>query len=123
MGNTNIRFEAVNVNKTTLENTAISNGSVYFVEDTKELFYDFGSKRVEVKDILILEKESERTSILFTPLNKFYFVLETQNLWLYKDGTWYKLTSDLSNYYTIEEINNKLEEIGTGSKIVIRKWN
>ena len=104
MSNTNIRFSVVHTNKTTLENTVISNGSVYFVEDTKELFYDFGSKRVEVKDILVLSTESERTSILFTPLNKFYFVLETQILWLYKDGSWYKISSDLSNYYTKSEI-------------------
>ena len=54
MENTNVQFVAVNLNKTSLENTDINNGAVYFVEDTKELFYDFGSKRSEIKDILIL---------------------------------------------------------------------
>ena len=110
MSNTNIRVSVININKSTLENTAISNGSVYFVEDTKELFYDFGSKRVEVKDILVLEKESERTSILFTPLNKFYFVLETQILWLYKDGAWYQISSDLTNYYNKSELELLLND-------------
>lgn len=89
---TDIRFEIVKTNKSLLGTTDISNGCVYFVDDTKELFFDFDSKRSEVKDILVLEKESERTSILFVPLNKFYFVLETKILWFYKDGSWYQVS-------------------------------
>lgn len=89
---TDIRFEIVKTNKSLLGTTDISNGCVYFVDDTKELFFDFDSKRSEVKDILVLEKESERTSILFVPLNKFYFILETKILWFYKDGTWYQVS-------------------------------
>ena len=108
MQNTNVQFVAVNLNKTTLENTNIQNGAVYFVEDTKELFYDFGSKRTEVKDILILQTDAERTSILFTPLNKFYFIIETQILWLYKDGAWYQVSQDLSGYYDSITIDNLL---------------
>lgn len=105
MGNTDIKFTAVNLNKSSLESTAIENGAVYFVNDTKELFYDFNSQRIEVKDILILETDAERTSILFTPLNKFYFVLETTILWLYKDGTWYQVSDDMSKYYSKEQID------------------
>ena len=126
MSNTNIRFSVVHTNKTTLENTVVSNGSVYFVEDTKELFYDFDSKRVGVKDILILEKESERTSILFTPLNKFYFVLETQILWLYKDGSWYKITADntLVDNITIRyNSSNALQVIGSVTRNGILKYD
>lgn len=103
---TDIRVELVKTNKSLLSTTEVSNGCVYFVEDTKELFFDFDSKRSEVKDILVLQKEAERTSILFAPLNKFYFVLETQTLWFYKDGTWYQVSQDLTNYYTKEELNN-----------------
>ena len=104
---TNTQFKAVITNKSGLQSTAVSNGCVYFVDDTKELFFDFDSTRVEVKDILILDTDSQRTNILFSPLNKFYFVLETQKLWLYKDGTWYQLTGsvDLSDYYTKSEVN------------------
>ena len=102
---TDVRVELVKTNKSLLSTTEVSNGCVYFVEDTKELFFDFDSKRSEVKDILVLQKEAERTSILFAPLNKFYFVLETQTLWFYKDGTWYKVSQDLTDYYTKEELN------------------
>lgn len=107
---TNVRVELVKTNKSLLSTTEVSNGCVYFVEDTKELFFDFDSKRSEVKDILVLQKEAERTSILFAPLNKFYFVLETQTLWFYKDGTWYQVSQDLTNYYTKEELNNLINK-------------
>ena len=108
MVSTNTRISVVHINKNTLESYPVSNGNVYFVSDTKELFYDIDSTRFEVKDILILDKESDRTSILFTPLNKFYFILETKILWLYKYGTWYQITSDLTNYYNKQEISNLL---------------
>ena len=104
---TNTQFKAVITNKSGLQSTAVSNGCVYFVDDTKELFFDFDSTRVEVKDILILDTDSQRTNILFNPLNKFYFVLETQKLWLYQNGIWYEISGsvDLSNYYTKSEVN------------------
>ena len=108
MMDTNIQFGVVNTNKSALQSTPITNGRVYFVSDTKELFYDFASTRNEVKDILILEKESERTNILFAPLNKFYFVLETKLLWVYKDGTWYQISYDMNNYYDKEIVDNLL---------------
>ena len=94
---TNTPVKLVKTNKTGLQNTAVTNGCVYFVDDTKELFFDFDSTRVEVKDILILNSDSQRTSILFSPLNKFYFVLDTQKLWLYKDGTWYEITGSVTS--------------------------
>lgn len=106
----NIRFSAVNLNKASLQNVDITNGNVYFVQDTKELFYDFNSVRTEIKDILMLEKEADRTSILFAPLNKFYFVLETKLLWLYKDGEWYQVSYDMNNYYTKEIIDDLLAQ-------------
>ena len=112
---TNTQFKAVITNKTGLQSTAVSNGCVYFVDDTKELFFDFDSTRVEVKDILILNTDAQRTNILFNPLNKFYFVLETQKLWLYRNGVWYEISGsvDLSNYYTKTEVNELIPEVPT----------
>jgi hypothetical protein len=109
MAKTTTRFRAVNLNKSTLQNTTINDGCVYFVNDTKELFYDFNSTRSEVKDILMLTKESDRTNILFAPLNKFYFVLETKILWLYKDGTWYQVSHNMGDYYNKTEVDQLLE--------------
>lgn len=112
---TNTQFKAVITNKTGLQSTAVSDGCVYFVDDTKELFFDFDSTRVEVKDILILDTDAQRTNILFNPLNKFYFVLETQKLWLYRNGVWYQISGsvDLSNYYTKSEVEELIPEVPT----------
>ena len=112
---TNTQFKAVITNKTGLQSTAVSNGCVYFVDDTKELFFDFDSTRVEVKDILILNTDSQRTNILFNPLNKFYFVLETQKLWLYRNGVWYEISGsvDLTDYYTKSEVDELIPEVPT----------
>lgn len=126
MEDTNIQFTAVHVNKAALQNTAITNGCVYFVEDTKELFYDFGSNRAEVKDILILEKEADRTNVLFSPLNKFYFILETQKLWVYKDGVWYQINSDPleADGQSVQIVDNVLSAIGVVARTgeVLYDW-
>ena len=120
MNNTNTRVTIVKSNKSLLESTPINNGAVYFIQDTKELFFDFESIRTEIKDILTLATDDERTSILFVPLNKFYFILDTQVLWFYKDGTWYQVTSDLSNYYCtkIGEITQK----GLSTLLIIQSF-
>lgn len=126
MENTDIRVSIVKGNKAALQQTAINNGSVYFIEDTKELFFDFDSQRVEVKDILTLDTDSERTSILFAPLNKFYFVLETGILWFYKDGTWYQVSGSLSiDDMTIKlNSNDKIETVAikTLDGIIKKEW-
>lgn len=113
METTNTKVNIATLNKSSLQAQAIQNGYIYFVEDTKELFFDFDSKRVEIKDILILDTDAERTSILFTPLNKFYFCLDTQVLWLYKDGQWFQVSVDLSNYYTKDYIDNNYDKSPT----------
>lgn len=126
MAKTNIRFIPTNINKSNLNTTNITNGSVYFIEDVNELAYDFNSKRTFIKDIIVLNTESERISPLFVPLNKFYFILDTKSLWYYKEGTWYEVSSviDLSNYYTKEEVDTAIQAkqdkltAGTGISIV-----
>ena len=121
---TNVRVEIIRTNKSLLNTAEISNGCVYFVEDTKELFFDFDSKRSEVKDILILEKESERTSILFAPLNKFYFVLETKILWLYKDGSWYQVSQSGTPGTTPSRISiSDLSKILSSTVIIVGSFS
>ena len=123
MENTNVQLIPVNLNKSVLDNADIHNGAVYFVQDTQELFYDFDSKRTQVKDIIILETENDRTSSLFNPVNKFYFVMDTQVLWLYNDEQWYQVTKDLDGYYDKVSLNNlltaKQDKLTAGTNIKI----
>lgn len=126
MKNTNLRVLTVSTNKTLLDQTAINNGAIYFVEDTKELFYDYNGSRLAIQDILILDKEEDRTSILFVPLNKFYFVLETSTLWYYK-SKWYKISNDPELATTVKAgivqlaTDNEVEEGTSETKVVTVK--
>lgn len=126
MENTNLRVLTVSTNKTLLDQTAINNGAIYFVEDTKELFYDYNGSRLAIQDILILDKEEDRTSILFVPLNKFYFVLETSTLWYYK-CKWYKISNDPELATTVKAgivqlaTDSEVEEGTSQTKVVTVK--
>jgi hypothetical protein len=84
-------FHAVKTTQASLEATAITSGNAYFVQDSERLFFDYNNSRTEIRDIVVLDTEADRTEML-APKNKFYFVLETTELWLYKAGTWYQIS-------------------------------
>lgn len=62
---------------------------IYFSTDTHELIISDGSIKFSVSDIEILNNDSDRTSLL-APLNKFYYVKDTNALWYY-NGSWSQL--------------------------------
>lgn len=65
----------------------IRDGQFIVATDSRELFYDDGSLRIPLADIVFLNTESEREEIL-APLPKFYFVIATGNLYVW-DGTFW----------------------------------
>ena len=133
MNTTNTALKVVQTNKTGLNSQEITNGAIYYVTDTKEIYVDFNNSRTCFEDIIILNTDESRSSILFTPLNKFYYTLDTNKLYLYKDGNWYHINSagDLSNYQTLLSETNKLNadyiENGNTNKVVTQTekttWN
>ena len=76
-------FQPVKTTKSILDTTAIVDGKAYFVQDSEQLYFDYDQTRTEIRDIIVLDTEGARTSML-APKNKFYFVIETAKLWLYK---------------------------------------
>ena len=116
---TNTSFAVVNTNKATLQNSNVENGHIYFVQDTKDLFYDYDTQRIQVTDILVLNKEADRTNILFTPLNKFYFVLETSVLWFYKDGNWYDVSKMGNDDAILSLLEDKQDKLIAGENVTI----
>ena len=93
-------FQPVTTTQSALESASVVNGKAYFVRDTEKLFFDYNGSRTEIRDIIILEKESDR-DLLLAPKNKFYFVLETSILWLYRLGEWYQVGSNESSNISI----------------------
>ncbi len=62
----------------------IREGQFLMTSDTKNVFYDLTSERMQLTDIIELDTEEQRQAIL-APLNKFYFVKDTCSLWRYNN--------------------------------------
>lgn len=66
-----------------LSSIPVSNGQIIFVKDHKSILWDVDSLRIELTQAIILNKETDRTSILAPLPNKFYYVVETNVLYYY----------------------------------------
>lgn len=66
-----------------LSSIPILNGQIIFVKDHKSLLWDVDNLRIELTQAIILDKESNRTSLLAPLPNKFYYVVETNVLYYY----------------------------------------
>ena len=84
-------FKIVATTSDKVKNLVIKNGQLIFVQDKGRVAFDFKDKRVFYNQITELDKEQERTS-LSSPVNGYYFVIETAVLWLY-NGEWIQITT------------------------------
>ena len=66
-----------------LSSIPVSNGQIIFVKDHKSILWDVDSLRIELTQAIILDTETDRTSILAPLPNKFYYVVETNVLYYY----------------------------------------
>ena len=69
----------------------IKNGQLIFIQDIGRIAFDFNNKRVFYNQIVELETEMERQT-LESPLNGYYFVIDTGVLWHYRNE-WVQITS------------------------------
>lgn len=67
----------------------LKDGQFLILTDTRKLMYDNGASRITLGDVVELDRESDRQSLL-APINKFYFVKETGVLWRCDAGEWSK---------------------------------
>ncbi len=65
----------------------LSMGRFLISSDTKSIFYDLQDERIQLTDIITLDTEAQRESIL-TPFDKFYFVKEDCMLWRHVNSEW-----------------------------------
>lgn len=65
-----------------IKNSNIINGSFYLSNDSNKIYADIDYERVCFEDVIFLNNESERTSIL-KPQKKLYIVTSTNSLWIY----------------------------------------
>lgn len=85
-------------------------GQVVVSRDSKSLYIDLNSERIEVTDWIDINTEENLLAIL-TPLsNKYYFTKDTNKIWRYIGGKWNCLNADISiKAITNEEIDALFE--------------
>ena len=87
-----------------LPNLDIKNGQLIFVKDEQSIALDLNDKRTVYKQIVVLQTDIERTSLLAPISGLFYFVEDTNVLWTYQ-SEWKQITA------SPESINETIEEI------------
>ena len=84
--------------KSSIDKSTTVNGRLYVATDTKELYIGNNSQKLGISDIEVLSSEDSRTSLL-APLNKFYFVVETGNMYYYTNNSWISVNENLIDSY------------------------
>ena len=87
--------KAYSTTNSKLSQLPVSDGNLIFVKDTHTIYLDLNGNRLAYRDIVVLPKETDRTSIL-APIEGFYYVEETDIFWRYKEG-WKQITPDNIN--------------------------
>lgn len=73
-----------------IRDLSIKNGQLIFIQDVGRIAFDFNNTRVFYNQIAELNTEVERQEIA-SPLNGYYFVIDTGVLWRYKNE-WIQIT-------------------------------
>lgn len=98
--------KSIDTIKSKLGTIPVSTGQVIYLSDTEELYFDSSNgTRIQVRDLIILETEAERTAII-APLTKLYYVKETKVLWVYA-GAWVPISESatFTPIWTTDDLN------------------
>ena len=104
--------------KSALSSLSTSDGKLRLTTDTSELFYDDGTNRIKISDIIRDLTEEEIKNIL-SPLPKIYLSSDTHKLFIFDDnGDCVDITGNSGgNSYSINELENKTTTFNTDGSI------
>lgn len=105
-------FKLVATSSSKIKSLTIQNGQLIFIQDLGRIAFDYNDKRVFYNQIVELETEAERGD-LESPLNGYYFVLDTGILWHYNDA-WNQITGEPAD---IVFIGVELPTLGQANKL------
>lgn len=93
MISTKNNVEHICITENKLSSIPKKEGQLIYTTDTFRTYWDISNtERRLLSDIVILDTDDERDSIL-APLDKFYFIKETNDLWRYTvEDDWIKIT-------------------------------
>ena len=92
-------------------------GQLIFCKDTRRILLDLNGIRTAYEQITIINTESQRTEML-SPINGFYFVLDTHILWRYS-GEWIQITTYPAEIIYIDESYLNFPPVGKPNQMYI----
>ena len=97
-----------------IRDLVIKDGQLIFLQDVGRIAFDFKGNRVFYNQIVELDTEAERLE-LDSPLNGYYFVIDSACLWFYQDG-WIQITEKPEN---ILFVGTEIPELGQQGKLYV----
>lgn len=98
-----------------LPDLSIKNGQLIFVKDSQKVALDLNGKRTFYNQIVVLQTDLERQSLLAPISGLFYFVIDTAVLWHYEQ-TWIQITTPPNE---IVYIGVSLPELGSANTLYV----
>lgn len=98
-----------------LPDLSIKNGQLIFVKDSQKVALDLNDKRTFYNQIVVLQTDLERQSLLAPISGLFYFVIDTAVLWHYEQ-TWIQITTSPNE---IVYIGVSLPEPGSANTLYV----
>lgn len=105
--------------KSRLPDLSIKNGQLIFVQDSQTIALDINGKRTFYNEIIKIDNDEQRESILAPISGGFYFVIETAVLWTYHT-TWIQITTPPED---IVFIGLTLPRLGQSKTLYVNKEN
>lgn len=98
-----------------LPDLSIKNGQLIFIKDSQKVALDINDKRTFFNQIVVLQTDTERTSLLAPISGLFYFVIDTAVLWHYEQS-WIQITTSPNE---IIYIGVSLPELGSANTLYV----
>lgn len=98
-----------------LPDLSIKNGRLIFVKDSQKVALDLNDKRTFFNQIVVLQTDLERQSLLAPISGLFYFVIDTAVLWHYEQS-WIQITRSPNE---IIYIGVSLPELGSANSLYV----
>lgn len=105
--------------KSRLPDLSIKNGQLIFIQDSQTIALDLNGKRTFYNEIITMDTEEQRQSILAPISGSYYFVIETAVLWTYHT-TWIQITTPPED---IVFIGLTLPRLGQSKTLYVNKQN
>ena len=112
--NTKSVLKLVATTSSKIKDLVIKDGQLIFIQDLGRIALDFKDKRKFYNQIAELDTEADRLA-LDSPLNGYYFVIDSACLWFYQDK-WIQITEKPQE---IVFIGVELPELGQQGKLYV----